>query len=94
MAKKLSISSPAASFFTGAPLTPQASPVPSAEPERKAPSPRETGPQGEYKTKRLNLLIRPSTYDRLRERAEEISREGKRKSVNDLINDILADAVK
>lgn len=93
MAKKLSISSPAASFFTGAPLAPQ-SPVPAAEPAKKAPAPREAGPRGEYKTKRLNLLIRPSTYDRLREMAEEISREGKRKSVNDLINDILSDAVK
>lgn len=93
MAKKLSIPSPAASFFTGAPLAPHSS-APSFPTEKRTPAPREEGPRGEYKTKRLNLLIRPSTYERLRERAEEISREGKKKSVNDLINDILSDAVK
>ena len=43
MAKKLSISSPAASFFTGAPLAPQ-SPVPAAEPAKKAPAPGRRGP--------------------------------------------------
>ncbi|MBR6025229.1 MAG: hypothetical protein IK069_00565 [Firmicutes bacterium] len=43
-------------------------------------------PRGERKTRRLNLLVRPTMYERLSTIATQMD-----SSVNDLINNILED---
>lgn len=81
---------PAMTFISKPEPEPQTGP----EPERQAaePTPREPEPQAqrytphrrEAKTRRMQILVKPSTYERLREKAE-----AEYTSLNDLINNAI-----
>ena len=82
--QKKAAENPALQFFS------QAEEKPQEERPRKAETrPLYTRPkQQEYKTRRLQLLLRPSLYEEIKEAAD---REGA--SVNDLIHCILENAI-
>lgn len=92
MAKDFKLNNPAERFIT-API--QNTPTP-AEQEHKAPAKVEQVPEGykinpmyiETKSKRVAVLMKPSTHTGLVKMAQEQGR-----SVNDLINEILEGAI-
>ena len=81
-------------FFSNAPITAEEPEEPetfqqSGETVKRSTSARRETPEREAKTRRVQLLLTPSLYDAIRNKAEE-----ERRSVNDMVNLILEDAIR
>ena len=82
---------------------PEREPEPETKPEKKSVTATETGSfkgidttEREFKTRRVQLLLKPTIHDQLKELAEQLRAEtgNKKISVNEIVNQVLESFLK